>query len=60
MSFASQTNILAVLSRSDLTRRRGGIHLIKINYIEEVYEQLSPGRLSFGNKKTELQTIEES
>lgn len=42
MSYAAQTNILAVLTRSDVTRRRGSIHLIKINYIEEVYQEISP------------------
>lgn len=50
MSFASQTNILAVLTRSDVTRRRGSIYLIKLNFIEEVYQELSPKQMTFGSE----------
>ena len=47
MSYAAQTNILAVLTRSELTRRRGSIHLIKLNLIEEVYEDQIPEQMTF-------------
>jgi hypothetical protein len=38
MSYAAHTNTVAVLTRTEITRRRGWIHLIKLSFLEKTYE----------------------
>lgn len=57
MSYASHTDIVAVLSRTEITRRRAFIHLVKVSFLEEVEIEVKE-ELEEGNEPVENYDID--